>query len=61
MVVWIGRAGQMVADLDMDTAGAEAWGEDAELNLGEGIYYNKTILWRRKPNQPNDRITYDLS
>lgn len=30
-----GRAGQMVADLDMDTAGAEAWGEDAELNLGE--------------------------
>lgn len=34
----------MVADLDMDTAGAEAWGEDAELNLGEGIYYNKTIL-----------------
>lgn len=33
----------MVADLDMDTSGAEGWGEDAELHLDEGIYYIKTI------------------
>lgn len=36
--VWIGRAGQMVADLDMDAPGDEGWGEDAELHLDEGIY-----------------------
>uniref|UniRef100_A0A671KAG7 Coatomer subunit alpha n=1 Tax=Sinocyclocheilus anshuiensis TaxID=1608454 RepID=A0A671KAG7_9TELE len=30
-----GRAGQMVADLDMDTSGGEGWGEDAELHLDE--------------------------
>lgn len=27
----------MVADQDMDTAGAEGWGEDAELHLDEGL------------------------
>uniref|UniRef100_A0A673MNS2 Coatomer subunit alpha n=1 Tax=Sinocyclocheilus rhinocerous TaxID=307959 RepID=A0A673MNS2_9TELE len=30
-----GRAGQMVADLDMDASGGEGWGEDAELHLDE--------------------------
>lgn len=37
--VCVGRAGQMVADLDMDAPGGEGWGEDAELHLDEGIYY----------------------
>lgn len=27
----------MIADQDMDTAGAEGWGEDAELHLDEGL------------------------
>ncbi|TRY81974.1 hypothetical protein DNTS_030981 [Danionella cerebrum] len=31
----VGRAGQMVADLDMETSGGEGWGEDAELHLDE--------------------------
>lgn len=35
---FIGRAGQMVADLDMDAPGAEGWGEDAELHLDDGIH-----------------------
>ncbi|XP_059357563.1 coatomer subunit alpha [Carassius carassius] len=30
-----GRAGQMVADLEMDASGGEGWGEDAELHLDE--------------------------
>uniref|UniRef100_A0A669DQS4 COPI coat complex subunit alpha n=1 Tax=Oreochromis niloticus TaxID=8128 RepID=A0A669DQS4_ORENI len=30
-----GKAGQMAADLDMDTSGGEGWGDDAELQLDE--------------------------
>lgn len=32
----LGKAGQMAADLDMDTSGGEGWGDDAELQLDEG-------------------------
>lgn len=33
---YIGKTGQMVADLDMDVSGGEGWGDDAELQLDEG-------------------------
>lgn len=32
----VGKAGQMAADLDMDTSGGEGWGDDAELQLDDG-------------------------
>lgn len=28
----------MAADLDMDASGGEGWGDDAELQLDEGIF-----------------------
>ena len=28
----------MAADLDMDAAGGEGWGDDAELNMDEGKF-----------------------
>lgn len=31
-----GKAGQMAADLDMEAAGGEGWGDDAELAMDEG-------------------------
>lgn len=31
-----GKAGQMAADLDMEAAGGEGWGDDAELTMDEG-------------------------
>lgn len=34
----VGKAGQMAADLDMDAAGGEGWGDDAELNMDEGKF-----------------------
>lgn len=34
----VGKAGQMAADLDMDTSGGEGWGDDAELQLDEGKF-----------------------
>lgn len=36
MFCFVGKAGQMAADLDMDASGAEGWGDDAELQLDEG-------------------------
>lgn len=33
---YIGKTGQMAADLDMDVSGGEGWGDDAELQLDEG-------------------------
>lgn len=33
---YIGKTGQMAADVDMDVSGGEGWGGDAELQLDEG-------------------------
>lgn len=33
---YLGKSGQLAADLDMDVSGGEGWGDDAELQLDEG-------------------------
>lgn len=34
----VGKGGALAADIDIDTVGTEGWGEDAELQLDEGMY-----------------------
>lgn len=50
--VGVGKAGQMAADLDMEAAGGEGWGDDAELNMDEGRFRLKTVT-SLKFNQQN--------
>lgn len=40
-----GKAGQMAADLDMEAAGGEGWGDDAELTMDEGELTFTLTAW----------------
>lgn len=42
-----GKAGQMAADLDMEAAGGEGWGDDAELTMDEGEFTLKLTAWEK--------------
>lgn len=35
----------MAADLDMEAAGGEGWGDDAELNMDEGSFRPKPAMF----------------